>query len=132
MSSSGLRGRRKTKHTILKRARSANFKMVWYVLLRPLRPELDGQTSFSWSNLRKHHQNQHNCTPLVQFVECSYVVTDGAVRLASKVRLKKIREKNWKKIGKKLIFKKTKSTFCAKKHNIIWSMPAKNYSKLLK
>jgi hypothetical protein len=21
----------------------ANFKMVWYVLLRPLRPELDGQ-----------------------------------------------------------------------------------------
>jgi hypothetical protein len=29
--------------TILKRAWSANFKMVWYVLLRPLRPELDGQ-----------------------------------------------------------------------------------------
>jgi hypothetical protein len=26
---------------ILKRAWSANFKMVWYVLLRPLRPELD-------------------------------------------------------------------------------------------
>jgi hypothetical protein len=24
-------------------ARSANFKMVWYVLLRPLRPKLDGQ-----------------------------------------------------------------------------------------
>jgi hypothetical protein len=31
--------------TILKRAWSANFKMVWYVLLRPLRPELDGQDS---------------------------------------------------------------------------------------
>jgi hypothetical protein len=26
-----------------KRAYSANFKMVWYVFLRPLRPELDGQ-----------------------------------------------------------------------------------------
>jgi hypothetical protein len=25
------------------RARSANFKIVWYVLLRPLRPELDAQ-----------------------------------------------------------------------------------------
>jgi hypothetical protein len=25
------------------RAWSANFKMVWYLLLRPLRPELDGQ-----------------------------------------------------------------------------------------
>jgi hypothetical protein len=31
-SSSGLRGRRRTNHTILKRASSANFKMVWYVL----------------------------------------------------------------------------------------------------
>jgi hypothetical protein len=40
---SGLRGRRRTYLTILKRAWSANFKMVWYVLLRPLRPELDGQ-----------------------------------------------------------------------------------------
>jgi hypothetical protein len=28
---------------ILKRAWSANFKMVWYVLLRLLRPDLDGQ-----------------------------------------------------------------------------------------
>jgi hypothetical protein len=27
---------------ILKRAWSTDFKMVWYVLLRPLRPELDG------------------------------------------------------------------------------------------
>jgi hypothetical protein len=27
-------------HTILKRAWSPNFKMVWYVFLRPLRPEL--------------------------------------------------------------------------------------------
>jgi hypothetical protein len=42
-SSSGLRGRRKTYLIILKRAWSANLKMVWYVLLRPLRPELDGQ-----------------------------------------------------------------------------------------
>jgi hypothetical protein len=31
--------------TILERAWSANFKMVWYVL-RPLRPELDGQDPF--------------------------------------------------------------------------------------
>jgi hypothetical protein len=38
-----IRGRRKTYLTILKRAWSANFKMVWYVLLRPLRPKLDGQ-----------------------------------------------------------------------------------------
>jgi hypothetical protein len=41
--SSGLRGRRRTYLTILKRAWSANFKMVWYVVLRRLRPELDGQ-----------------------------------------------------------------------------------------
>jgi hypothetical protein len=34
--------------TNLKRAWSANFKMVWYVVLRPLRPELDGQ--LGWSN----------------------------------------------------------------------------------
>jgi hypothetical protein len=33
---------RHTYFTILKRAWSANFKMVWYVFLRPLRPELDG------------------------------------------------------------------------------------------
>jgi hypothetical protein len=38
--------------------------MVWYILLRPLRPELDSRPSFSWSNLRKHHQNQHICRPL--------------------------------------------------------------------
>jgi hypothetical protein len=37
----GLRGRRRTYLTILKRAWSANFKMVWYVLLWLLRPELD-------------------------------------------------------------------------------------------
>jgi hypothetical protein len=39
-------------HTILKRAWSANFKMVKYVLLRLLRPELDGRPSsanFSYS-----------------------------------------------------------------------------------
>jgi hypothetical protein len=32
--------------TILERAWSANFKMVCYVLLRSLRPELDGQDPF--------------------------------------------------------------------------------------
>jgi hypothetical protein len=32
--------------TILERAWLANFKMVWYVLLRPLRPELNGQDPF--------------------------------------------------------------------------------------
>jgi hypothetical protein len=39
-------------NTILKRAWSANFKKVRYVLLRLLRPELDGQPSsanFSYS-----------------------------------------------------------------------------------
>jgi hypothetical protein len=58
-------GRRRTYLIILKRTWSANYKMVWYILLRPLRPELDGRPSFSWNNLRKHHQNQHNCRPLV-------------------------------------------------------------------
>jgi hypothetical protein len=42
-SSSGLQGRRKTYLTILELADHALFKMVRYVLLRPLRPELDGQ-----------------------------------------------------------------------------------------
>jgi hypothetical protein len=42
-SSSGLRGRRKTYLTILEWADHALFKKVRYVLLRPLRPELDGQ-----------------------------------------------------------------------------------------
>jgi hypothetical protein len=65
VSISGLRGRRRTYLTILKRAWSANLKMAWYILLRPLRPELDGRPSFSWSNNRKHHQNQHNCRPLI-------------------------------------------------------------------
>jgi hypothetical protein len=45
-SSSGLRGHRRTYLTILERAWSANLKMVWYVLLRPLRPEIDGQDPF--------------------------------------------------------------------------------------
>jgi hypothetical protein len=36
-------GRRRTYITIFKRAWSANFKMVWYVLLRALRPKLDGR-----------------------------------------------------------------------------------------
>jgi hypothetical protein len=35
----GLRGRRRTYHIILKLADHALFKMVRYVLLRPLRPE---------------------------------------------------------------------------------------------
>jgi hypothetical protein len=39
-SSSGLRGRRTTYHTIFKLADHALFKMVRYVFLRPLRPEL--------------------------------------------------------------------------------------------
>jgi hypothetical protein len=44
-SSSGLRGRRRTYHTILKLAEHVLFKMVRYVLLRRLRPELDGRPS---------------------------------------------------------------------------------------
>jgi hypothetical protein len=43
--------------TILKRAWSANFKMVWYVLLRPLRPELDGRPSSENFN--------YSCTKIV-------------------------------------------------------------------
>jgi hypothetical protein len=35
--------------------------MVRYALLRPLRPELEIQLE----QFRKHHQNQHNCRPLV-------------------------------------------------------------------
>jgi hypothetical protein len=42
-SSFGLRGRRRTYHAILKLADHALFKMVRYVLLRLLRPELDIQ-----------------------------------------------------------------------------------------
>jgi hypothetical protein len=44
--SSGLRGHRTTYLTILELADHALFKMVRYVLLRPLRPELDGQGPF--------------------------------------------------------------------------------------
>jgi hypothetical protein len=40
------RGHRRTYLTILKLADHALFKMVWYVLLRPLRPELEGQDPF--------------------------------------------------------------------------------------
>jgi hypothetical protein len=40
-SSSGLRGHRRTYLTILESADHALFRMVSYVLLRPLRPELD-------------------------------------------------------------------------------------------
>jgi hypothetical protein len=42
-SSSGLRGHRRTYRPILELADHALFKMVRYVLLPPLRPELDGQ-----------------------------------------------------------------------------------------
>jgi hypothetical protein len=51
-SNTGLKGRRRTYLIILKRAWSANFKMVWYVLLRRLRAELDVRPSsanFSYS-----------------------------------------------------------------------------------
>jgi hypothetical protein len=43
-SSSGLRGHKRTYLTILELADHALFKMVRYVLLRPLRPELDAKT----------------------------------------------------------------------------------------
>jgi hypothetical protein len=47
---SGLRGRRRTYLTILKRVWSANYKMVWYVLIAPATSEagarpLEGQLS---------------------------------------------------------------------------------------
>jgi hypothetical protein len=45
LSSFGLRGRRRTYHTILKLEDHALFNTVWYVFLRPLRPELDNQDS---------------------------------------------------------------------------------------
>jgi hypothetical protein len=48
-SSSGLRDRRRTYRTILEWADQALFKMQWNVLLRPQRPELDGQdVEVSW------------------------------------------------------------------------------------
>jgi hypothetical protein len=43
-SSSGLRGHKRTYPTILESADHALFKMVRYVLLRPLSPELDAKT----------------------------------------------------------------------------------------
>jgi hypothetical protein len=43
-SSSGLRGHKRTYLTILESADHALFKMVRYVLLRPLRPEIDAKT----------------------------------------------------------------------------------------
>jgi hypothetical protein len=44
-SRSGLRGHRRTYLTILESADHALFKMVRYVLMRPLRPEIDGSIS---------------------------------------------------------------------------------------
>jgi hypothetical protein len=46
-SSSGLRGHKRTYLTILESAEHALFKMVKYVLMRPLRPELDDKTKTS-------------------------------------------------------------------------------------
>jgi hypothetical protein len=43
-SSSGLSGHKRTYLTILESADHALYKMVRYVLLRPLRPELDAKT----------------------------------------------------------------------------------------
>jgi hypothetical protein len=43
-SSSGLRGHKRTYRTIIELADRALFKMVRYVFLRPLRPELDAKT----------------------------------------------------------------------------------------
>jgi hypothetical protein len=42
-SNSGLRGRMRTYRTILEWSDHALLKMVRYVILQPLRPELDGQ-----------------------------------------------------------------------------------------
>jgi hypothetical protein len=94
ISNSGLIGRRRTYLTILKRAWSANFKMVWYILLRPLRPELDGRPSFSWSNLRKHHQNQHNCRSLTGDMLTKSVAA-GKMQKKQSVRLSRILLCNW-------------------------------------
>jgi hypothetical protein len=51
--------------------------MVWYILLRPLRPELDGRQSFSWSNLRKHHQNQQEIEGLATMGNTNCVADGG-------------------------------------------------------
>jgi hypothetical protein len=54
-SSSGLRGHVRTNLTIIESADHALFKMVRYVLLRPLRPEPDGQDPFqTFQTLAKH------------------------------------------------------------------------------
>jgi hypothetical protein len=62
-SSSGLRGRRRTYYTILKLADYALSKTVRYVLLLPLRPELDGQDTFGM-NTKK--DNFCLMTPIVK------------------------------------------------------------------
>jgi hypothetical protein len=51
--SSGLKGRRRTYHTILKLANHALFNMVRYVLLQPLRPELDGRLNKQTNNYKQ-------------------------------------------------------------------------------
>jgi hypothetical protein len=48
-SSSGVRGHKRTYLTILESADHALFKTVRYVLLRPLRPELDAKTKMCHS-----------------------------------------------------------------------------------
>jgi hypothetical protein len=66
---------RRTYLTILNRAWSANFKMVWYILLRPLRLELDGQDPFQicgrLCQTRKTptlgSPTMHNCLGNLQF-----------------------------------------------------------------
>jgi hypothetical protein len=61
---SGLRGRRRTYLTVLKRAWSSNFKMVWYVLLRLLRPEIDLSKVFKtiyMYSFEKRFETNSNC-----------------------------------------------------------------------
>jgi hypothetical protein len=59
----GLRGHKRTYLTILESADHALFKMVRYVLLRPLRPELDAKTKkcLAEGELSSRLDEQANC-----------------------------------------------------------------------
>jgi hypothetical protein len=68
---SGLRPQRsqcrRTYLTILESAWSANFKMVQYVLLRPLRPELEGQDPFGM-NTKKDNFYLHRKMQVIELL----------------------------------------------------------------
>jgi hypothetical protein len=83
-SSSGLRGHKRTYRTILESADHALFKMVRYVLLRPLRPELKVEGSVRFldgvknctDSVHKFSRAFLLCYEFVQFLTPSKNLTD--------------------------------------------------------